>query len=368
MAPLALALGPQGHLDTLNGVGAGAYGLIYEESNIILDGKEVKYFSDMPQMKEWYAYLNKIHRAGLLDVESPVMSAEMLQEKLVAGKIFSWFGPGWEAGSAFISYMESIGSDEQIDWYFHPRANDSVKKTTYAQYSRGLYTTGVTLTKKNRDPARFMKFLEFLNTEEGWLTSHGVVNYDFHGENTYDNTAGYDFVVLNDAPEVRPGMKRIITSEWMGHSWNDDENWWWNRGLENFGNFKYGEGNHPLGKYDYTGDKDVGMWWDENTTRIYGAYGMTGLNYWEIMTATGGDNTYITGLVIDPDSDEAVIQLNMQEYLKTQLPRIIVADTAQQFETLWREMNARLTTDGKDKFVAKKNELFRQRMEDWGIN
>jgi ABC-type glycerol-3-phosphate transport system substrate-binding protein len=367
-APLALALGPQGHLSQLNQIGAGAYGLTYEGSNIILDGNDIKYFSDVPQMKEWYAYLNKIHRAGLLDVESPVMSSQMLKEKVVAGKIFSWFGHGWEAGSEFIAYMESIGSDEQCDWYFHPRANDSVKKTTYAPYTRGLHTAGVTLTKKNRDPARFFKFYEYLNTEEGYLASAGIVNFDFTGENTVENTVGYDYIVLNDQPEIRPGMKRIVISEWTGHSWNDDENWWWNRGLDSFPEFRYGEGNHPLGKYDYTGDMDVGMWWDDNTKRIYGAYGMTGLNYWQIMTDTGSDITLISGLVLEPDSDETVAQLTMEEYLKTQLPRIIVADTERQFETLWQEMNNRLRSDGKDKFVAKKNELYKQRLEDWGIN
>jgi ABC-type glycerol-3-phosphate transport system substrate-binding protein len=367
MAPMALALGPQGYLDQMNLVGAGVFGLTYEWSNIILDGGEIKYFSDVPQMKEWYAYLNKIHRAGLLDVESPVMSIQMLKEKAVAGKIFSWFGSGWEAGSEFIAYMESIGSDEQVFWYFHPRANDSVKKTTFATFTRGLYTTGLTLTKKNRDPARFLKFYEYLNTEEGWLASSGIVNFDFTGENTVENTVGYDFVVLNDQPEIRPGMKRLVVSEWMGHSWNDDENWWWNRGLESFGTFHYGEGNHPLGKYDYVGDRDVGMWWDDNTKRVNAAYGITGLNYFEVMNDTGSDITLISGLVLEPDSDETVIQLTMEEYLKTQLPRIIVADTAQQFESLWQDMNRRLSSDGKDKFVAKKNALYKERLEDWGL-
>jgi hypothetical protein len=110
------------------------------------------------------------------------------------------------------------------------------------------------------------------------------------------------------------------------------------------------------------------MWWDENTTRIYGAYGITGTNYFDIQAATGADITRISGLIIDPDSEEAVIQLNMQEYLKTQLPRVIMAETESQFENLWREMVNRLNQDGKEKFVAKKNELFKQRLEDWGLN
>ncbi|MDR1531429.1 MAG: extracellular solute-binding protein [Clostridiales bacterium] len=372
MSPLALALGPEGHLWAMNGLGAGAYGLTYtgtgDVHGILLYNGQVEFFSDVPELKEWYAYLNKIHREGLLDIESPVMSADMLKEKLVAGKIFSWFGEGWEPGSEFISYMESIGSDEQCDWYFHPRANDSVTKTTYAQYQKGLHTTGVTVTKNCKDPARFFQFFEWINTEEGWLKSHGIIDWDFTGENTMENTEGYDFVVLNDVPEVRPGMKRLVASEWMGNSWNDDENWWWNRGLENFGAFKYLEGNHPNGKYDYVGDRDVGMWWDENTKRIYGAYGMTGLNYWEIMTATGSDNTVIHSLVIEPGTDEAIASVAMDEYLRTQLPRVIVANTESEFETLWAEMESQLTALGKDEFMAKKRELYQQRIEAWNLD
>jgi ABC-type glycerol-3-phosphate transport system substrate-binding protein len=372
LSPLALALGPQGHLWAMNGIGAGAYGLTYsgigDVMGILLYNNEVESFSDVPEMKAWYAYLNKIHRAGLLDIESPVMSGDMLKEKVVAGKIFSWFGEGWEPGSEFIAYMESIGSDEQISWYFHPKANDGVQKTTYATYQEGLYTTGLTVTKKCKDPARFFQFYEWINTEEGWLQSHGINNYDFTGANTAAATEGYDFVVLNDAPEIRPGMKRIVASEWMGNSWNDDENWWWNRGLENFGGFKYAEGNHPNSKYDYVGDRDVGMWWDPRTTEINAAYDITGLNYWEVMTNTGCDNTLIHNLVIEPGTDEAVAQVSMDDYLKTQLPRVIVANTEEEFEALWAEMNGELTARGKDILIAKKRELYRQRLDDWNLD
>jgi putative aldouronate transport system substrate-binding protein len=364
--PLGLALGPQGHLEQLNQVGAGAYGLTYESSNIILDGDSIKYFTEIPQMKEWYAYLNGLRRAGYLDPESPIMSQDMLKEKVVAGKVYSWFGPGWEIGSAFIAYAESQGSDEQCLWYLFPKANASVEKTTYAPYTEGLYTAGLTLTKSNRDPVRFMEFYEWINTEEGWLDSEWVVNWDFRGENTIEQTIGYDCVVMPDAPAA-PGRLRLQTTEWMGHQWNDDENWWWNRGLESFGLFKYGYNvNHPNGKYD-TKESDVGMWWDDNTTRIYGAYGITGTNYFEWMAETGSDITLISGLLIDPDTEEAIAQLNMQEYLKVQLPKVIMAETPAQFESLWQEMVSRLNREGKEKFVAKKNELLRERLKDWNM-
>ncbi|MDR2501231.1 MAG: hypothetical protein LBD37_09185 [Treponema sp.] len=368
MSPLAMALGPQGHLDSLNQIGAGAYGLTCDkDSNIILDGNTVKYFSDVPQMKEWYAYLNSLRRAGYLDPESPVMSVDMLKEKVVAGKVYSWFGEGWEVGSAFIGYAESVGSDEQCLWYLFPRANAAVQKTSYAPYTEGLYAAGLTVTKANKDPARFMRFYEWINTEEGWLLSEGLVNWDFRGQNTVEETEGYDWVVMPDAPQVRPGRTMVLFSEWGGHMWNDNENWWWNRGIESFGAFKYAMGNHPNGKYDLIGDNDVGMWWDDNTKRIYGAYGITGLNYFDYMAETGSDITLIKDLVLEPDTDEAIAQVNMQEYLKTQLPKVIMAETPERFESLWQEMANRLNQEGKEKFIVRKNALYRERLEDWNI-
>jgi putative aldouronate transport system substrate-binding protein len=368
MIPLGLALGTQGHLESLNQIGAASYGLTYEASNIILDGDRIKYFSDVPQMKEWYAYLNGLRRAGYLDGESPVMSVEMLKEKVVAGKVYSWFGDGWEIGSAFIGYAESVGSDEQCLWYLFPRADSSIQKTTYAPYTEGLYTTGLTITKKNKDPARFMKFYEWINTEEGWLNSEGIVNWDFRGENTVEETEGYDWIVMTGAPQVRPGKTLVVSTEWMGRMWNDNENWWWNRGLESFGMFKYGLGNYPNGKYDLRGTDDVGMWWDDNTKRIYGAYGITGTNYFDHMKETGSDITLISGLVIEPDTEEAIAQVNMQEYLKIQLPRLIMAETPARFESLWQEMANRLNQEGKEKFVAQKNALLGERLKDWKMS
>jgi putative aldouronate transport system substrate-binding protein len=367
MIPLGLALGPQGHLGSLNQIGAGAYGLNYDWGNCILDGKTIKYFTDVPQMKEWYAYLNGLRRAGYLDPESPVMSVDMLKEKVVAGKVYSWFGPGWEIGSAFIGYMESIGSEEQCIWFIFPRANDSITKTSYAPYTEGLYTSGMTITKKNKDPARFMKFYDWINTEDGWLNSEGIVNWDFHGENTVEETEGYDWAVMPDAPQIRPGRTLVVSTEWMGHMWNDNENWWWNRGLESFGMFKYTFGNHPNGKYDLVGTNDVGMWWDDNTKRINGFYGLTGTNYFDYMTETGIDVTLNSGLVIEPDTEEAIAMINMDEYLKIQLPKVIMAETAAQFENLWREMVNRLNQEGKEKFVAKKNALLQERLKDWNV-
>ena len=88
--------------------------------------------------------------------------------------------------------------------------------------------------------------------------------------------------------------------------WASDENWWWNHGINSLWAFTYGEVNHPDGQYDYVGKMDVGMWWDENTTRVNGEMGLTGENYFDKHREMSVDITEFAGLELDPKSQEYV--------------------------------------------------------------
>ena len=376
MIPMGLALGPQGDLDNIKLIGAASHGLILDkgeweeglsEDVILLDDK-VQYFTDVPQMKEWFQFLNAIYREGLMDIESPVMSKDMLRTKVVAEQVYAFFGGMGDTSGEFNALQQSEGSSNRLFNLFFPKANESIEKVTYAPYTDHLYTRGVAITTKCKDPERFMKFIEYLNSEEGFMNSLSVTGWDFEGENTFERTEGYDYIVLNDVEPIRPGLKPWIASAWLGEMWESDENWWWNvRGEENYTDFTYMIGVHPQGKYDPVGDMDVGMWWDEYVTEFNAAYGLTGLNFWEVQTALGSDRTMIASLSVEPESDAEIAKLTMSEYLKTQLPRIIIADTAEAFETAWQEMDQKLIEQNKQAYVDAKTALYEQRKVDWGL-
>ena len=71
MVPLALAMGPQGMLDTIISTGAAAYGLSYSDGLVLKDGK-LQHFTRNDDMKAYFQFLNKLNTEGLLDVESSV--------------------------------------------------------------------------------------------------------------------------------------------------------------------------------------------------------------------------------------------------------------------------------------------------------
>ncbi len=363
MSPISLALGAQGHLPSLIGIAAGGYGLEESDGLVRSDGKLI-HFSQSPQIKEFFAFLNSLNTAGYLDIESPVLSAETLKQKAVAGKVWSYIGPGWEINSEVIAYEAGNGSKEQMVTYY-PKANESVSKVTYSRGALNLYNTGLTITSKCSDPARFLKFYEYTNTEEGRLNALGTVNWEFTGENTIEATKDYNFIVQRDN-EVIPGKPTVIFSAWTGEQWAKDENWWWNWGVECMYDFTYYMGNYPGGKYDIVGDGDVGMWWDENTTRINNAMGWTGLNYWNRHREMHVDTSEYANLQLDPTSDEYAAKLAIQRVWEKMLPRAIMAAGTNQFEAEWAQMMAEFDKEGLTAYLAKCNELYTQRMQLWG--
>ena len=364
MLPVALALAPgnQGYLKELIEVAGGIYGLEESDQLVRSDGKLI-YFNQSPEIKKFFAFLNQLHIEGYLDPESPVLSRETLKQKCVAGKVWSYFGPGWEINSEVIAYEQSNDSLEQMV-YVYPKADESVEQVTYARTPLNLYPAGVAITTKCADPERFMQFYNYANTEEGRLNLLGTVNWDFTGDNTAEATEGYNWVVRRDL-EVIPGKPVVQMSAWTGEMWGSDENWWWNWGVEGLYDFTYQFGNIPDGKYDIIGTGDVGMWWNENTTRINNAMGWTGTTYWKKMGEMFIDTAEFAQLQLDPSGNEYANKLAVQTVWERMLPRAIMADSVEEFETIWAAMSDEFENEGLNDYLSKCNELYNERMSIW---
>ncbi len=123
--------------------------------------------------------------------------------------------------------------------------------------------------------------------------------------------------------------------------------------------------NHPDGQYDYVGKMDVGMWWDENTTRVNGEMGLTGEKLFR--QAQGNERRYyrICRIELDPKSQEYVDSLNLKTLYEKYLPRAVMAKTAEEFETEWNTMSAELEKSGLDGVETAYQALYEERMETW---
>jgi putative aldouronate transport system substrate-binding protein len=361
--PMALALGPQGHLDTIVNIAGASAGLVHD-GVLVLDEKagEVKHYIDTPEVKSFFKFLNELNVEGLIDPESPIMSAEMLKQKMVANQVWSYFGNWWEIGSEVQAYEESIGSQE-VQIRAFPTASASIADGTYAPYSVNMHTAGVTLTTKCKDPARYMRFIEYINTEDGWLTANGIVNYNFTGENTVENTEGYDWIVRTDM--VIDGKPVLEASAWMGEMWGKDENWWWNHGVEMMNTFTYSlDTSHINTKYSAP-PVDSSIWWDDNIIRINELMGITGTNAYDQDAARGVDVSILVGYTLDPDWPEYLQSLSMKTTHENLLPRVIMASSAEEFEKEWNNLVSEMNKIGYKDVLKKYNEFYKERVEDW---
>ncbi len=367
--PMGLALGPQGHLNYLPQIGAAMNGLTYLDnwggySLYLLDEAkdELVYYTDSPELKAFFQFLNELNVEGLIDPESPIMSAEMLKQKAVSEQIWSFFGPWWEVNSEVNAYEASIGSQEQ-SVVVYPTADASIEVGTYSPYTVDMFTTGVTVTTKCKDPERYMDFIEYINTEEGWLNAQGIIDYHHTGDNTAESTEGYDYIIREDM--LIDGKPAFQSSSWMGDMWESDENWWWNRGVECMGDFTYSINFLHKNSSYVKPPEDVSIWWDENTQRINALLGVTGENYQEKENARGVDASAISGLEILSEDAAYTKLLAVQKLHETTLPRIIMAGSSEDFEKEWNAYVQALKEAGVEEVMAKYNELYHTRMEAW---
>lgn len=361
LTPIAYALGAEGQLEAIISSGAAANGLNYTNNLVLKDGT-VQYFTDVPEMKEYFRFLNRLNLEGLVDPESPVLSTEMLKQRCVAGRVWAYIGYGWEINSEVGVYEDSIGSLDRMITIW-PTADTLITHGTYAPYTFNLNKSGIALTVDCKDPERFIQYYEYLNSEEGRLSTYGVINYDFEGENTVENTEGYNFVARKDM-QFLEGRPYLEPTEWQSKMWGEDENWWWTNGLYCYGYFTYAECNYPNGKWDMLGAGDVSIWWDENTTRINNELGVTGQNYWDTQRDMAVDVTDLAALELDDDSQEYLISIDVRDTYNKYIPRCIMAQSEEEFETIWTTMTDELEQIGLRQMMDTYQSLYAEREAD----
>ncbi|ADL49827.1 ABC transporter substrate-binding protein [Clostridium cellulovorans] len=131
-----------------------------------------------PQMKEYYTWLNKLYKEGLLDPESFTQKYDQYIAKLSTGRVLLISDAYWDYKDANIS----LNANNQANRTFFPLAvtlNDKVKfNMTNAGYSGA---SGVGITTSCADPERAIKFIDWLCTDEAQILNNwGIegVNYE----------------------------------------------------------------------------------------------------------------------------------------------------------------------------------------------
>ncbi|HBM81569.1 MAG TPA: hypothetical protein DD426_12170 [Clostridiaceae bacterium] len=153
----------------------GIYGGIYATK----DGKNYQYTFKLPEMLNFFKFLNKLYREGLMDEEGPIQNDDQFQQKMNGGKVFSMIG-NWD--SIYTANSTLLSNAATKDEIFIPQklmapGVDKVWQFNYAYTGNNA----MVVTKKCKDPARFARFLEALYTNDDVqvLNGWGIQGQDY---------------------------------------------------------------------------------------------------------------------------------------------------------------------------------------------
>ncbi|MGO4182106.1 ABC transporter substrate-binding protein [Paenibacillus sp. TAF43_2] len=166
---IALSMDGENFGGTL-GTFKGMFGMLpfYDENG------ELKFDVKDPQYRKMIMYMNDLYRTGLIDKEWAINKKQAWEQKLATGSVFASTGAYWDAGGANTILKKDRGEESQLFPYKVVADGVDPAKTTYGGRS-SLGWDAITITKKNKNPERTMKFMNFLASEEGqYLLMWGI--------------------------------------------------------------------------------------------------------------------------------------------------------------------------------------------------
>ncbi len=361
MIPVSLALADERTMTDLIHIANAAAGGTGNEDIVLKDGM-LAYARTAPEVKDLFRLLNRLYSEGLMDQEALVMKTDMLKNKLAGGQVFSTIGEAtqlvWDANRVF----EDAQTGDRFDWFFLKR-DDSLKDDdrTYARYV-GSLSGGVAISKDCKDPVRLIQFLNFMATEEGFMTLNG--NYDFEGKN--DGTPNIDWYIdVNKTQRASVNGNEVYITDWLNDQLGSNVNVQEERGLWKYGWMTYIGCNPPDYKYDWTAmEMDSSVWWTETERKINEGFGRNGLDYFPDLQKISVDVTDIAGLVVAPESDAGVIYTRVTDYYNKQIVKCIAAP-ADQYDAQYDQLMEQIRAMGIEQWEAEINRLYTERLALW---
>ncbi|WP_338325815.1 extracellular solute-binding protein [Paenibacillus luteus] len=281
-----------------------------------------------PKYRDMVMYMNDLYRSGLLDKEWAINKKQVWEQKLATGNVFASTGSYWDPGAANTILLKDRGEQSQLFPYKVVADGVDPGKTTYGGRS-SLGWDAITITKKNKNPERTMKFMNFLASEEGqYLLMWGVegVHWDMKdGKRT-------------PRPEVLEGFK------------NDFNNYAKSTGIRKWTWFiKNGKGSDGT-PYDLAGRYERGV-----------------VDQMAIKNLS--DSVYDTVLfdALGPQGGtvEALNEQKVNDITKQALTKAIMAKTAEDANTIFDKMLSDMKAAGDEKVEAIFTTNYKERVELW---
>ncbi|MFC5531188.1 extracellular solute-binding protein [Cohnella yongneupensis] len=293
----------------------------------IEDNGDVKYNPVTDDTKQYYAFLNKLLRAGLFDKEAFSMDEKAFQAKVAQGRVLAAYSPSWLLSDAEQS-LRAAGHPERtyahIPLYFDANVVDHSNSITAT--NAGNFQWGI--SKKAKNPERIIQFIDYLFTDEAQvLTQWGI--------------EGEDYTVVDGKRVINPELvKQRIT----------DSNIDYERGFKTISTggsgywFSIGNG-AKLADGDYATPltKDViKAGYDDTTKEVLAKYGK------EVWADFLPPATIVPGYLwqLSPPDATKVQEQKIDDSWRKHIPRIILSKDDASFEKAWSAFVAEIEKDG----------------------
>ncbi|MCM8901465.1 extracellular solute-binding protein [Caldicoprobacter algeriensis] len=296
----------------------GIYGGVYATK----DGQNYMYVFKAPELLEFFKFLNKLYREGLMDPEGPIQTHDQFQQKMNSGKVFSMIG-NWDV---IYTANDSLLRDESTkDKIYIPQKLMAPGVTQHWQYNYA-YTgnNAMVVTNKCPDPARLFRFFEWLYSDEGLVLN----GWGIEGEDYIINSEG----------------KRDISPE-IDQQMQADPEYGWKRGLQ----FFQGVINIPA----YTTDGQGANNWmapyykseegkDPRDLKVR----QSPLNWHNDWVGTFYKDYDEVDIYVDAESPEAMALAQAQALIDDAVSKMVLAESEVEVEQIYQETLQQMETNG----------------------
>jgi len=308
------ALSMYGYKVLSHGIAGGVYATLDDENYI--------YTFKAPELLDFFKFLNRTYREGLMDPEGPIQTGDQFQEKMNSGKVFSMIG-NWDAIYGANDTM--LSDDSTKDKIFIPQKLMAPGVNQHWQYNYA-YTgnQAMVVTNKCENPERLFSFFEWLFSDEGLILNGWGIEDE-------------DYIINSD------GI-RDINAE-IDEKHNSEPNYAWERGQ----NFFQGVLNMPA----YTSDGQYANSWmapyyqsDEGKDSRDITVTNSSLNWHNDWVGTFYKDYDEVDIYIDSQSQEAMALAQSQALVNDAVSKMVLAETVAEVEHIYEETLSQMEATG----------------------
>lgn len=308
---------------------------------------ETTYKFTLPEIKEYFQWLNHMNDIGLLDPESFTQKEDTYKSKISSGRVIGLSDAAWDYSDAETTLI-SEGKVGSTYARLPVTVSEEYKDQSLKNYGFGG-GWGVAISESCENKERAFEFLDWLASDEAQV----LLNWGIEGEHYTVNEDGKRELL----PEVQEQK-------------NTDPDFGKKTGI---GAYVYPFPQRGVGAIDSTGNsyttttlENVIANYNDAQKETLAGYGIS--NFTEMFPSSEelGISKYgqVWQYTIPSDSDIAIIQQKCDDYIQQAVTQAILGKP-ENFDKAWDEIQTTLKSYGIDKLNEEMTKLTKERLELW---